>query len=349
MHTRDGLQPLLADTLYLSDVSPKDKPWDKHRSAADRVMKIYRDTLFDRYAQRIAGCSGVLQFEFFTNKDTGETRLRLTACKFCRCRHCPICQWRRQLRWRARFFDALPRILKDHPKARFIFLTLTVKNCHVSDLRKTLAWMNKSWVLMTKRKQFPGLGWLKSVEVTREYECTTPSTCLRKKSGKGSKTSCPNCTPTSYAHPHFHAILMVNEGYFKRGYLSKEKWIALWRDCLGVEYDPSIAVRVIKSSATEKVELDQELMKGFCEVLKYSLKPEDLVSSNDWLLEITTQLHKTRAVAVGGIFRQYISEREPEDLIGEDENPEDTSGLPIWFGWREALARYSKIDVSTSD
>jgi plasmid rolling circle replication initiator protein Rep len=323
MLTRDGFEPPLADTIYLSDVSPKDKPWDKHRAAADRIMQNYRDTLFDRYAQRIAGCSGVLQFEFFTNKDTGETKLRLTACKFCRCRHCPICQWRRQLRWRARFFDALPRILKDHPKARFIFLTLTVKNCPVTDLRSTLAWMNKSWILMTKRKQFPALGWLKSVEVTR--------------SANGD------------AHPHFHAILMVNEGYFKRGYLSKEKWIALWRDCLGVEYDPSIAVRVVKSSSTQKAELNQELMKGFCEVLKYSLKPEDLVTNKDWLLEITTQLHKTRAVAVGGIFRQYISEREPEDLIGEDENPEDTSGLPIWFGWREALARYSKIDVSTSD
>jgi plasmid rolling circle replication initiator protein Rep len=313
----DGIEPLPEDTFYLTEVSPQDKPWDKHRSEADSVRILYQDSVYDCYAQRISGCSGLLQFDFVASPETGETRLKLSACRFCRVRHCPVCQWRRQLRWRARFFNALPRILEDYPKARFLFLTLTVRNCPISELRDTLTWMNKSWVLLTKRKQFPGLGWLKSVEVT-----------------KGSSGD---------AHPHFHVILMVNESYFKRGYLSKQKWIQLWRESLRVDYDPSVNIQAIKSTAATPDQLGEDLMKGFCEVLKYSLKPEDLVSDKEWLIAITQQLHKTRAVAVGGVFRKYISEKEPEDLIGEDENPEDDAGLPVWFGWREAIARYVKV------
>jgi len=48
---------------YLSDMSPKHKPWDKHRSEADEVEKIYAGSRFSRhhrYAQRVEQCSQVL-------------------------------------------------------------------------------------------------------------------------------------------------------------------------------------------------------------------------------------------------------------------------------------------------
>jgi hypothetical protein len=34
----------------------------------------------------------------------------------------------------------------------------------------------------------------------------------------------------------------------------------------------------------------------------------------EWLVALTTQLKKTRAVSVGGVFKDYISQKEPEDL-----------------------------------
>lgn len=316
MNTGNGFEPFPEYDIYLSEVSPQDKPWEKHRAAADKVRNLYRGTLFDRYAERISGCSGLLEFVFVTNPE-GTVRLKLTNSRFCRVRHCPVCQWRRQLMWRARFFSGLPNLLRDYPKVKFLFLTLTVKNCPVDELRETLAWMNKSWERLSKRKQFPALGWLKATEVTR--------------------------STIGYAHPHFHVILAVNPSYFGSGYLSKEKWVQMWRESLRVEYHPSLHIRVVKSSSDSPNELNDELMKGFCEVLKYALKPEDLVSNAEWLIEITSQLHKTRAVAVGGIFKQYISDKEPDDLIGEDENPELDSDGVIWFGWREAVCHYCKV------
>src|SRR5436189_2318856 len=112
------------DEFYLTDVSLKDKPWDKHRFEADQVKGLYCGTTFDRYAERIDNCSGLLEFSFLLNSETSEIGLKLKTARFSRVRHCPVCQWRRSLVWRARFFQALPKIRKEYPMARFLFLTL---------------------------------------------------------------------------------------------------------------------------------------------------------------------------------------------------------------------------------
>jgi plasmid rolling circle replication initiator protein Rep len=317
-----GFSPADSDLFYLSDVSPKDKPWDVHRSESGKVQNLYSGGIFDKYAHRIGGCSGLLEFNFMVEPETGESKLKLSAARFCRVRHCPVCQWRRSLMWRARFFEALPKILADNPKLRFLFLTLTVRNCSVHDLRETLVHMNKSWKRLSERRQFPALGWLKSIEVTR--------------------------STIGEAHPHFHAILAVNPGYFTHGYLSHDKWVALWRDCLKVDYDPLVNVQAVRARL-DPFRADEQMMKAICETLKYSLKPEDLTDNREWLEAITVQLHKTRAVSLGGIFKTYISQEEPEDLIAEKQESEDSGGLPVWFSWGEQMQRYYKVPNQKSE
>ncbi|WP_338057085.1 protein rep, partial [Salinivibrio socompensis] len=134
------------------------------RTAANLTMlaRYYAGVLeFERYAQRMAECSGVLRFGWQTAPDTGESRLRLREAHFCRVRHCPVCQWRRTLMWQARFYQAMPRLAAEHPKARWIFLTLTVKNCQISELRDTLKHMNASWQRLKDRKEFKTVsGWI---------------------------------------------------------------------------------------------------------------------------------------------------------------------------------------------
>lgn len=314
----------LYDNFYLTDVSPKDKPWDVHRLQAVRVKSLYRGTAYDRYADRIDSCSGLLEFSFLLNPETAEIGLKLKTARFCRVRHCPVCQWRRQLVWRARFFQALPKLRSEYPTARFVFLTLTVKNCQLSDLRTTLVWMNKSWQRLWERKAFPAIGWLKSVEVTKSEDGT--------------------------AHPHFHVLMMVNASYFGHAYISQSKWSVMWQKALRVEYIPIVHLRAVKpkKGATEEMFAD-ELGKALCETLKYSVKPDDLVADRDWLVELTTQLHKTRAVAVGGVFKSFISDQEPEDLIHTDEENTDlTPETSVWFGWREMLERYLKCQGTDS-
>jgi hypothetical protein len=217
---------------------------------------------------------------------------------------------------KAKFFEALPKIQAAHPTARFIFLTLTVRNPPIEDLRFTLDRMNKAWTLLTKRKQFPALGWIKSVEVTKPEK--EPGMC----------------------HPHFHALLMVPPGYFGSagGYLSKDKWIELWQKSLRVDYPPSINVRAVKPNN------GNDMTSAIQETIKYAVKPADLVEDAKWLLELTNQLHNTRAIAVGGVFKQYLSDDEPEDLVNINDEPEPSEPVTdelLEFGWRQQAKRYA--------
>ncbi|GAB5853628.1 hypothetical protein JMUB7538_27340 [Staphylococcus aureus] len=40
--------------------------------------------------------------------------------------------------WQARFYQALPKIVVDYPSSRWLFLTLTVRNCEIGELGTVL-------------------------------------------------------------------------------------------------------------------------------------------------------------------------------------------------------------------
>jgi plasmid rolling circle replication initiator protein Rep len=212
--------------------------------------------------------------------------------------------------WKAKAYQALPKVVKDFPKHRWLFLTLTVKNCPVEELRSTLTHLNKSFVRLTKLKDWPADGWIKSVEVTRGRD--------------------------GNAHPHLHALLMVPASYFGAAYVSQVRWVEMWRSSARLDYNPQTHVKAIAKhhSPTQIIP----------EILKYQVKESDLVANREWFLELTKQLHKTRAVAVGGVLRGYMKELEcePEDLIGNTNEGEVDEGH-LYFGWKQKQKKYKLI------
>ena len=56
----------------LSDLSPQDKPWDKHRSFSDAVEGLYRGSEFQDYAERMHFCSEFLRFGLVSDEDDEE-------------------------------------------------------------------------------------------------------------------------------------------------------------------------------------------------------------------------------------------------------------------------------------
>ena len=218
--------------------------------------------------------------------------------------------------WRARFFTAVPKVLETYPKGRWVFLTLTVRNCALSDLKTTLGEMNKAWKRIVQRKSFPALGFVKSVEVTR--------------------------SAIGEAHPHFHVLMLVPGSYFTgRAYIKQDTWREMWQSALRVDYLPVVNVKAVKPRPGEPA--DTGIAIAVCEVLKYGVKEADLMADPIWLQELTKQLHKTRAVSVGGVLKAFINEEEPDDLIGEQDGSTE-EGLQIWFGWREMVKRYAKTE-----
>jgi plasmid rolling circle replication initiator protein Rep len=300
---------------FLESLSEKDKPWDKHRKNTDIVSNYYKQGGMDSHAERVSLCSQLLEFKLLPHKEGVEQKLKLTSAKFCRVRHCPICQWRRSLRWKAKAYENLPKVVADYPNGRWIFLTLTMKNCQLTDLRETLAHLNQSFRRLTQLKAFPGIGWIKSVEITRGQD--------------GS------------AHPHLHCLILLKDSYYKEDYLSKPDWIALWKQCLRVDYSPILDVRTIQPE-TSPVGL-------IAEVLKYQCKESDLIADCDWFLEYVKQVHGTRAVGVGGVLRDYFREleEEPEDLIGHDEeSTEETEGPSLYFRWNRKIKKYVMVTAA---
>jgi plasmid rolling circle replication initiator protein Rep len=317
------------DSSYLSDISPADKPWDKHRAESDEIAKLYGMVGYSRYSERIGDCSRRLTYAMQANDD-GELKLRLREAKFCRVRHCPVCQWRRQQMWRARFFKALPQVQAKYPTARWIFVTLTVRNCELTELRATLTKMNLAWGRLIKRKEFPALGFIKSVEVTRNAKDGT-------------------------AHPHFHCLMLVPASYFGKGYISQAEWAVLWESCLKADYTPCVDVRAVKA---KKGTLDDSpeasnaaMLLAICETLKYAVKPSDLLADPHWLDELTKQLQKTRMISIGGCLKEFFSEDDPEDLINgeieENEKTEDEATLD--FIWSFFVKRYKKDDSKNQE
>lgn len=300
-------------TPALSDLSEKDKPWDKHRGNADKVANHYRGSEFKQYATRIDFCSQLLDFRLVPDVDQGELKLKLSSARFCRVRTCPVCQWRRSLMWKAKAYKVLPKIVKDFPTHRWLFVTLTVKNCQITELKDTLTWMNKSWQRLTQLKAFPAEGWLRSTEVTR---------------GKDGS-----------AHPHFHTLILVKPGYFGKNYIKQAEWVEMWRRSLRIDYNPVLDVQAVKKG--------QQPMQLVPELLKYCVKESDLVVDREWFIELTRQLHKMKAVVVGGVLRQYLREleNEPEDLIGKDEEGEgDLDEGHLYFGWKRRDKKYKLVD-----
>lgn len=310
------------DSCFLAEISPADQSWDGYRAQSDEIAKLYDLCGYDRYADRIGQCSEWLMYALKSN-DEGEIRLKLRDARFCRVRHCLVCQWRRELMWRARFFKALPEIQAKYPTGRWIFLTLTVRNCELSDLKKTLTWMNNAWSKLTRRKEFSALGFVKSMEVTRCWDGT--------------------------AHPHFHCLMLVPASYFSgQRYITQAEWTTLWQSCLKVDYTPIVNVKAVKGKKgtlnTTGDASNVAMMKAICETLKYCVKPADLLADPEWLSELTKQLQKTRAISIGGCLKEFFSEDDPEDLInGEIEEEEKTEDeAMLFFDWASAIKRYRK-------
>lgn len=301
------------NTPALSDLSEHDKPWDKHRANSDVIGGYYSQSEFIRYSERISECSQFLDFRLVPNSETGAYKLKLSSARFCCLRHCAVCQWRRSLMWKAKAYKMLPQLLIDYPKARWLFVTLTVKNCAITELRDTLTWMNKGFKRLSELKTFPAEGYIKTVEVTR-----------------GKK-------PPGSAHPHFHVLMMVKPSYFSHGYLSQAKWVEMWQKSLRVDYKPILDVQALKPQ--------DSLIGLLAEVIKYSVKESDLTADKEWFLELTRQLHRTKAIAVGGILRDYLREleQEPEDLIGNDDEGDVDEGH-LYFAWKRQQKKYRLVD-----
>lgn len=279
-----------------------DQLWHFYKLQNLKIAAHYREYGHHAYADRVLNCCSKLAFKYgYVESDFVSKKLIAANC--CRVRWCIICQWRRSKVWQAKVFQSLPAVLAKYPQHRWLFLTLTVRNCQLAQLRQTIKWMNASFNKWVDRKDWPVDGWLKALEVTRAED--------------GS------------AHPHFHCLLLIPSEYFEFGYMSHADWVTAWQKALKVDYLPGVNIKAIPAG---------QVYSAIPELLKYSVKPQDLVADSLWLCELTTQLHNLHATDTGGLLRHIMrgAADEPEDLIGHNDlstiTTSDASSRWSWSG-----------------
>jgi len=371
-----------SNEVYLTKISPKDKKFDDHKAASTHLAKLYgldgnkglkgfisgsRVIEFVRYESRISGCGTWLKF--WQTPD----ELKLTDARFCKVPYCPMCQFRRSLKWRAKFLAALPQIQAEYPTHKWIFLTLTVKNCHISELRSTIQNMGKAFGRLAKLAAYPLIGCIKSLEVTRVWDWYDESGNYLGRHGvtwwyrsKDADKQLWTAKPTDEVHPHYHILGMVPASYFSTGYIKQEQWSEMWKQSLRIDYTPVVHIERVKSKKGKNIiptmeeigekelkEFDDGMIKGLCETLKYTVKEQDLLGAfcndeeinSDWLKELTEQLYLLRRVEYRGALKEFGKEVEKslENLVEIDEEKEEESteaGKEVMAFWSKKLKRY---------
>lgn len=282
----------------------------RHRRLNHPISRaLYKDSETIDVGKRIATCAEVLGVDLYDNDEQGiEARLR--AMRPCGARLCPFCEWRRTRAWRRRLFNGLEAQAASGEKRIPLFLTVTVPNPLLGDLRTCLKEMNAAWHRFTSSKAFPTDLWFRRTEVT---------------------VGAVQALGPTFAHPHFHALLLVKPSYFGKHYIKQDLWADRWSAAMRANQRLVVDIRRVKSvsdsnknSTIGSGEHSSANKSAVLEVAKYMSKATQLLEFGDELPEFHRQIARVRLYGVSKGLRQYI---KAGDITGA-ELLDDDAGLP---------------------
>ena len=286
--------------------------------------------LFDidkKKALRMFECAKILLFKNF--EQIGYRKLFKAF--MCKILLCPFCMTRKSIL----IGNNLHKVLQfgaDEKKLEYIHLTLALKNCKINELQDTIELMLKSFkkfvnrdIFLQKGKGAKGTvkGWFRNLEVTFNHEEKT-------------------------FHPHFHILLAVEKSYFFKqtnpdGYLTQERALQMWKECLGVDYLPTVDLRKVyylddKGNKIINFTDGEGLKKAVEEASKYITKALDLLSIEDEKLQkkvirsMLQALSYRRLFAYGGVLKNIraelkLQDEEKSNLINLGDDEIDTTGM----------------------
>lgn len=289
----------------------KEKPWRVYKLQNSYLSMAYSEVDANK-AQRLENCASWLEFS------KTEGGLKLHNANFCRVRLCPICAWRRSLKTYGQVRSVVDKLENNY---KYIFLTLTCRNCDGEDLSTTLTKLFQAYNRLFKYKEVKQVakGYYRGLEITHNLQEDT-------------------------FHPHFHVLIAVNKSYFKsRYYISQCKWSELWQKALQVAYNPIVDVRKVNGTYE----------KAVAEVAKYATKSSEVICFDDWDLTVKTvsildkALNNRRLAGWGGIFKEvhkelHLDDSEDGDLLHTETtvNESEEELEKIVYTWHTGYNQY---------
>lgn len=312
----DGLLPITTDnsnTILSALQAELDSKFSPKKEQANILSDVYSALDLKSRSSRVSGCGSFLEFH------VTESEKKLHQANFCRDRLCPMCNWRRSLK----IFGQVSRVMDvlEADGYRFLFLTLTVRNCSADELSDTVQMLFDGWRVLyheNARVKRSVCGSFRSLEVTRNNR-------------------------TGLFHPHLHVILAVKPDYFSgRHYISQVEWGQIWRSSCSLDYDPVIDIRVIKPNS-------DGISGAVAEVSKYAVKSSDFLDGSmsdkvSFVSAFLAALTGRRLCSFTGVFGKVrrdlkLDDVETGDLVnvdGSDLRP-DVSYLVVRYSWRSGV------------
>ena len=254
-----------------------------------------------------------------------DNKLKLARANFCKSRVCNMCNWRRSLKLFGQVSQVIEAIKEKGIKVRYLFLTLTVKNCKSDKLTETINNLNAGFRLLVRndKKNKPTkiacnlLGYMKAIEVTY------------------------NTKDDTY-HPHIHCILAVRPSYFKSGnYMKHEDVQLLWQKCLNIDYAPQVNIKAIKAGNSTP--------KAIAELAKYPTKIATVLSvptdkQEEVLYTLSSAIKGRRLITFGGLFKDIKAElnlidvEKDNNLVSVGDGDKESQVINyVKFTWRAGV------------
>ena len=293
----------------------KKRDWRGRKVLSLRLADIFENLGYKKsLVERVQTCGDTLRF--IQNQDGS---LKLYQAYFCKNKLCPMCNWRRSMKYSYQTSRIVDEAIKQEPKVRFLFLTLTVKNVEGEALNSTISQLTKSFDRLFRRAKVKKnlLGYLRSVEVTHNED------------------------DNSY-HPHIHVLMMVKSSYFKgkENYITQKEWGDMWSQSLKVDYTPMIDIRTVK-------EKGKGLRGAVLETAKYPTKPIKMDIENKQVVDdLYNGLYRKRQLGYGGLFKTIkkqltLDDVENGDLVHTSDDKENISkGTEIVAIWNATKQNY---------
>lgn len=278
-------------------------------------------------SQRMFECGSFLEFAV---SQSGEKRLYRA--NFCRDRMCPACQRRKSLVLFHQVEKVCYSIREEFPTYRYLLLTLTVPNVSAENLKAEITHMMKSFERLTKRAEVKKVikGFFRALEITYNAEQDT-------------------------YHPHFHILLCVPSGYFKKTYIKQDRWLELWQESTRYPHITQVDIRVVKPNPKKKESSD--VGSAAAEVAKYATKPSNyllkLPNGDYWadekvVPELARALKGRKLVSFGGLMLEHFKkleladvESESVDLVHTDDKASDIEAVMIHvYRWNVGFKNY---------
>jgi len=294
------------------------RPWREKKISTVSYYELLHLLEFKK-SSRVRDCGSVLEFSA-----NGEGHFKLAKAYFCKSPLCSMCNWRRAMKHSSQTKRIVAEVVKRKPKARWLFLTLSVRNAIDGDtLDQSLRDMSEGFNRLFKYKKVSKnlVGFMRATEVT-----------VNQKDGTYNQ--------------HMHILICVEPSYFNStaNYINAKQWRELWQKAMKLNYLPIVNIQTVKAKNKNK----SDLHSAIDETAKYPVKASDYLTDDVEhnlmvVKDLEKGLYRKRRIAYGGLLKELHKELnldspEDGDLIKtgdeEEEIGEEAYRVVAYWNWQ---------------